>query len=92
MACEPSEPGVAVTGICGRLGRRVCRLLHRETRVVGIDRRPFPDKPKDVEHWPVDLRRKKTQDVFRGGAARINAVVHLGVMHDPRESGAQHRT
>ena len=89
---EPSEPGVVVTGICGRLGRRVCRALHRETRVVGIDRRAFPDKPKDVEHWPVDLRRKKAQDVFRGGAKSITAVVHLGVMHDPRASAAEHHT
>ncbi len=48
LAIEPSEPGVVVTGICGRLGRRVCRLVHRETRVVGIDRRPFPEQPKDV--------------------------------------------
>jgi len=89
---DTAEPGVVVTGICGKLGRRVCRALHRETRVVGIDRRPFPDKPKDVEHWPVDLRRKKTQDVFRGGAAKITAVVHLGVMHDPRASAAEHHT
>ena len=89
---EPGEPGVVVTGVCGRLGRRVCRVLHRETRVVGIDRRGFPDKPKDVDHWQVDLRRKKMQDVFRGGSARITAVVHLGVMHDPRASSADHHS
>ncbi len=92
---EPAEPGIVVTGICGRLGRRLCRALHRETRVIGIDRRAFPDKPKDVEHWPVDLRRKKTQDVFRpgqrGGVA-VAAVVHLGVMHDPRASEADHHS
>jgi UDP-glucose 4-epimerase len=81
-----------VTGICGRLGRRVCRLLHRETRVIGIDRRAFPDKPKDVEHFQVDIRRKKTQDVFRHGAAGVAAVVHLGIMHDPRASAAEHHS
>ncbi len=92
---EPSEPAVVVTGICGRLGRRVCRLLHRETRVVGIDRRPFPDKPKDVQHFEVDIRRKKTQDVFRpnaNGTPTVAAVVHLGVMHDPRASAAEHHS
>jgi UDP-glucose 4-epimerase len=99
-SAEPVEPGIVLTGICGRLGRRLCRALHRETRVIGIDRRAFPDKPKDVEHWPVDLRRKKTQDVFRanqrgsvaGSSGGISAVVHLGVMHDPRASAADHHS
>ncbi len=96
---EPTEPAVVVTGICGRLGRRVCRVLHRDTRVIGIDRRAFPDKPKDVEHWQIDIRRKKAQDVFRqnahpagSGASQISAVVHLGVMHDPRASAAEHHS
>jgi UDP-glucose 4-epimerase len=89
---EPSEPGVVVTGVCGRLGRRVVRALHRETRVVGIDRRGFHDKPKDVEHHQVDLRRKKTQDVFRGGPRAVSAVIHLGIMHDPRASAAEHHS
>lgn len=92
VSSEPVEPGVVVTGICGRLGRRVCRTLHRETRVIGIDRRAFHDKPKDVEHWQVDVRRKKTQDVFRAGPAGVAAVVHLGVMHDPRKSTADHHS
>lgn len=98
---EPVSSGVVVTGICGRLGHRVCRSLHRKTRVIGIDRRAFPDKPKDVEHWQVDLRRKKTQDVFRPAtrpngdgiaASPVRAVVHLGVMHDPRASAADHHS
>jgi UDP-glucose 4-epimerase len=85
------EPGaVLITGICGRLGRRLCRVLHRERRVVGVDRRSFPDKPKDVEHAQVDLRRKKLKDLFRHGD--ISAVVHLGIMHDPRASAAEHHS
>lgn len=77
------EPGaVLVTGICGRLGKLLVRRLHRTERVVGIDRRRFPDKPKDVIHYQVDVRRKKTRDVFR--TERVAAVVHLGVLHDPR--------
>lgn len=89
---EHVEPAVVVTGICGRLGRRVCRVLHRETRVIGIDRRPFNDRPKDVEFWEVDIRRKKTQDIFRAGPNAVSAVVHLGVMHDPRASEAEHHS
>jgi UDP-glucose 4-epimerase len=81
---------VLVTGICGRLGRRLARRLHRGRRVIGIDRRAFDDKPKDIVHHRIDIRRKKTQDVFRH--ERIAAVVHLGVMHDPRESQAEHHS
>lgn len=88
---DPEHLGtVLVTGVCGRLGRRLVRRLHRVARVLGVDRRPFPGKPKDVEHHAVDLRRKKTQDVFRG--ERVDAVVHLGVMHDPRASQDEHHS
>jgi UDP-glucose 4-epimerase len=75
---------VLITGICGRLGRLVTRSLHRKTEVVGIDRRPFEGRPKDVVHHRVDIRRKKTRDVLRAGG--IEAVIHLGIMHNPRES------
>jgi len=81
---------VLITGICGRLGKHLARVLHRERRVVGVDRRSFVDKPKDVEHAQVDIRRKKLKDVFRAGD--IEAVVHLGVMHDPRASAADHHS
>ncbi|MFP6687649.1 MAG: NAD-dependent epimerase/dehydratase family protein [Polyangiaceae bacterium] len=85
-----AERPVLITGICGRLGRRLVRVLHRRCRVVGIDRRPFQGKPKDVTHHQLDIRRKKTKDVFRH--ERPAAVVHLGVMHDPRASQADHHT
>ncbi len=81
---------VLVTGICGRLGKNVARVLHRERDVVGVDRRPFPDRPKDVDHRQFDLRRKRLKDVFRPGD--IEAIVHLGVMHDPRASAADHHS
>lgn len=81
---------IIVTGACGRLGKRVVRMLHRERRVVAIDRRPFPDKPKDVVHEQVDIRRKKLKDIFR--AEPIEAVIHLGVMHDPRASSQEHHS
>ncbi len=85
-----AERPVLITGICGRLGRRLVRVLHRRCRVVGIDRRPFDGKPKDVTHHQLDIRRKKTKDVFRH--ERPAAVVHLGVMHDPKASQADHHT
>ncbi|MEM9067253.1 MAG: NAD-dependent epimerase/dehydratase family protein [Myxococcota bacterium] len=81
---EPAEGPVVITGIVGRLGQQLCRVLHRTRGVVGIDRRAFPGRPKDVVHHPIDLRRKKTRDVFR--MVRPSAVLHLGVLHDPRAS------
>jgi len=90
MLDRMTKGAVVVTGICGRLGRRVARTLHRERGVIGLDRRTFPDKPKDIEHHQIDLRRKKAKEVFRN--RQISALVHLGVMHDPRDSGEDHHT
>ena len=79
----PGMPrAVCITGIAGNLGRALARLLHTETRLVGIDRRPFRDRPKDVEHHQVDIRKRKVEEVFRG--AGVEALIHLGIMHDPR--------
>lgn len=79
----PGMPGsVAITGIAGHLGKALARLLHTETQLLGIDRRPFRDKPKDIEHHQLDLRKKKVEDVFR--RRRPQALIHLGIMHDPR--------
>jgi UDP-glucose 4-epimerase len=84
------EGTIIVTGACGRLGKRVVRMLHRERRVIAIDRREFPDKPKDVIHEQVDIRRKKLKDIFR--AEPVEADIHLGVMHDPRASSQEHHS
>jgi UDP-glucose 4-epimerase len=73
---------VAITGIAGNLGKALTRLLHTETRIVGIDRRPFRERPKDVEHYQVDIRKRKVEEVFRHH--RVEALIHLGIMHDPR--------
>ncbi|HUK66996.1 MAG TPA: SDR family oxidoreductase [Anaeromyxobacteraceae bacterium] len=73
---------VAVTGISGNLGRVLARLLHTETSLVGIDRRPFPERPKDLVHHEVDLRKRKVEEVFRRHP--VEAVIHLGHGHHPR--------
>jgi len=80
---------VVITGISGRFGRIVARRLHHELgwQIVGLDRRPMPGRPKDIELHQVDLRSKKARDVFRAGD--VDALVHLGVMHDPRARPAE---
>jgi len=81
-----------MTGIAGRLGRLVAQRLHRmgTHHVVGIDRRPIGNLPKDVEHLQVDLRSRRTRDVFRSGD--VDAVIHLGLMHDPRRTAEELHT
>jgi len=80
---------VVITGISGRFGHIVARRLHHELgwQIVGLDRRPMHGRPKDIEHHQVDLRSKKARDVFRAGD--VDALVHLGVMHDPRARPAE---
>ena len=78
-----AEGDIVITGICGRLGRRLARELHRDRQVVGLDKRPFHGRPKDIEHFEVDLQRRQAQDVFRH--REIAAVVHMGVRHNPRD-------
>jgi UDP-glucose 4-epimerase len=81
---------ILLTGICGRLGRLIARNLHREYELIGLDRRPFPEKPKDIIHYKIDLRRKKCETIFREHNIRI--VVHMGIMHDPRMSATEHHS
>jgi UDP-glucose 4-epimerase len=80
---------VVITGISGRLGRIVARRLHHIVgwKIVGLDRRPMPGRPKDIEHHEVDLRSKKAREIFR--ANQVDALIHLGVMHDPRSRPAE---
>lgn len=81
---------IAVTGISGRFGRLLAQRLHRRHSVVGIDRRPFPGAPPDVQMHCIDIRRKRCEDIFRAG--KFDAVVHLNVLHDPRASSEEHHT
>lgn len=84
------RPAVVVTGISGNLGRALAKQLHKHERIIGIDRRPFVGRPKDIEMHQLDLRKKKAEDVFRKND--IRAVIHMGIMHDPRMSEEEHHS
>jgi len=79
---------IVLTGIAGRLGQLVAKRLHRlgTYQVVGLDRRPIEQLPKDIQHLQVDLRSRRARDVFRSG---VDALIHLGLMHDPRRTAAE---
>ncbi len=81
-----------ITGVSGRLGQLLARRLHRRTdmRVIGIDRRAFSRKPADIEHLRIDIRRKACEDLFR--THQVDAIFHLGLMHDPRQGNSEHHT
>jgi len=79
-AARLARPRVLVTGAASGLGRVLCRRLHRDYDVISLDARAFPDRPKDVEHHEVDLRRKAAQTIVK--KRRPELVVHIGPMHD----------
>ena len=67
---------VLVTGISGKLGRRVAlRLVEGGHEVLGIDRRPWADAPPGVEVHQTDIRKRQAEDVFR--IHEPEAVVHM---------------
>ncbi len=78
---------VIITGMGGRLGKRLLRRLHRNRPVIGIGRRAARDLPVDVEHHHVEPVRSHARQVFR--RPDIGAIVHLGVTHDPRSNEVQ---
>jgi UDP-glucose 4-epimerase len=70
---------VLITGISGPLGRMVARkLLADGHEIFGIDRRPWPDAPNDVEMFRADIRKRPAEDVFR--TRRPEAVVHMATV------------
>lgn len=77
-----TRPRVLVTGAASALGRVLCRRLHRAYDVLAIDTRAFPDRPKDVEHHEVDLRRKAAQTLIKN--KKPDLVVHIGPLHEER--------
>ncbi len=68
------------------IGRGLTRLLHRYRKVVGVDQHPFSDRPKDVEHFELDLRSSKVRDILR--QADVGAVVYLGLAGEPSDPRA----
>jgi len=90
LSLDRQRPAVVVTGISGNLGRTLTKMLHKRERIIGIDRRPFSGRPKDVEMFELDLRKKKAEEVFRKNEVR--AVIHQGIMHDPRMSAEEHHS
>jgi len=87
---KSTKPKVLITGISGRLGRLLAKSLHRIAEVHGVDRRPFVGCPKDIVVHNLDIRKKRCENLFRNG--NYQAVYHLGIMHNPRQSVDDHHS
>jgi UDP-glucose 4-epimerase len=71
---------VVVTGAAGSFGRvLVPHLADLGYRVVGVDRRAWPDCPPDAEFERADILKRSFDDVLR--RVRPDAVVHLAMVH-----------
>ena len=77
---------VLVTGVTGKLGRLVAlQLLEHGHDVVGIDRRPWSQKPEALRLYESDIRKRQAEEVFR--KERPEAVIHMAtVTHLTRRS------
>ncbi|MEQ9503391.1 MAG: NAD-dependent epimerase/dehydratase family protein [Deltaproteobacteria bacterium] len=89
MSASAKDDVIIATGAAGNLGKLVIQSLHREHRVVAVDRRPIFGLPKDVEHLRTDVRWRKIENVFR--TKNVKAIVHLGLAHNPRGDEDQYR-
>ena len=70
---------VLVPGLSGRLGKMLAeRLIELGHDVIGIDRRPFREKPDGVEMHEIDIRKRGAEDVFR--RVRPEAVIHMATV------------
>lgn len=67
-------------GIAGALARVVALHLRAAGHeVVGLDRRPWWDHPRDIEVHEVDIRKRAAEDVFR--SRRPECVVHMATVN-----------
>lgn len=82
---------VVIPGIAGELGKLVAlKLLEEGHEVIGIDRRPWPSAPKEIEIHEVDIRKRPAEDVFR--KRHPDAVIHMAtVTHLVEKSEERYR-
>ena len=84
-ATTGQAPGkIVISGVAGSIGRLLARRLILEKKVVGIDMRPYPGKPRKVELHHLDMRKRKVEDIFR--KEQISMVIHHPILHMPGKS------
>ena len=57
---------ILIPGISGGIARQVARaLLAAGHEVIGVDARPWPDAPHEIELHNVDIRKRAAEDAER---------------------------
>lgn len=77
----PAPGKIVISGVAGSIGRLLARRLILENRVIGIDLRPYPGKPRKVELHNLDIRKRKVEDIFR--KEKISMVIHHPISSMP---------
>lgn len=79
---------VLIVGVAGSLARQVAlRLRERGHEVVGTDRRPWRDAPRDITVHEVDIRKRAAEDLFR--TLRPECVVHMATVNALSAAGEE---
>ncbi len=71
---------VLLTGISGSLGQIIANTLSKTHHIIGADKRAFPHKPKEVELYPLDLRRKSAFTLLK--KRKPDVIIHVGVIRN----------
>lgn len=74
---------VLITGISGSLGQLLAHRLAHSFQVIGTDTRPFKNKPKNIKHLEIDLRKNSALAQLK--KAQPDHIVHLGVIRNPQK-------
>ena len=79
---------VLIVGVGGALARLVAlKLREAGHSIVGLDRRPWWDAPRDIQVHEVDIRKRAAEDVFR--RERPDCVVHMATVNALSASGEE---
>lgn len=73
---------VAITGVSGRTGQRLLRLLDHDSgieRIVGLDLRESSFRPRRLEFHTADIAGADLKPLLEG----VDVVVHLAALLDP---------
>ena len=81
---------ILITGILGRLGQLLARHLHEhsDAQIIGLDDRPFINRPKDIIYYQSHLQSQKARNIFRNH--NISALIHMGIIHSPHIEAEEH--